>query len=420
RSVIYLFYFNNKKCNLIQLKRTDLKLNCFRIDSLHITAGFRLSTSQLCTNHVRYLIRVSTVLVERRDSIETIMLNNMIGRLYELLAEDVKSTLFDDLVNLDADCNTPALYWLAAKMKGSHLKHSVYKFDDLPRAFLNLREHSTTRNWKRLVRQISAMQVVNYSDNRDISDVLGKMWNFVADAIPECEGKQLDVLSDFLVAIFDGTRLDNLRDYALDSILMSIVSSCTCMLSSIKIKLCQYLRQNVENVGDCEGQSISALIKLFSRLLEDESPWVRQEALETFEYVGHTCSEHLVARIAKGLAKIPTISNVMQAYLSCKRLYVLEDFSNVYDYLGHVSKAAQSHREHMCYEHEESEREKKIPRLEEENSQDIAPMLMSLDKQAEKMYKGLTEALEGRANISETICRKLITVLETILNTYKK
>lgn len=69
----------------------------------------------------------------------------------------------------------------------------------------------------------------------------------------------------------------------------------------------------------------------------------------------------------------------------------------------------------------ESEREEKMPRLEEEdNPQDIAPVLMQLDEQAEKMYKELTEALDGRANISETVCRKLITILEKILNASKK
>lgn len=216
------------------------------------------------------------------------------------------------------------------------------------------------------------------------------------------------------------------------------------MPSRIKIKLCQYLRQNVENLDRCGRQSESTLTKIFSRLLEDENPWVRQEALESFERIGHTCSERLVARIAKGLAKIPTISNVMQAYLSCTPHYVLEGFSNAHDYLGHVFKAAQSHCQHTCCEHKvsmtndkarniafiyrnadatngfckESGRKEKMPRLD--NLQDIAPTLIQLDEQAEKMYKRLTEVLKGQANISETVCRKLITILEKILNASKK
>lgn len=136
--------------------------------------------------------------------------------------------------------------------------------------------------------------------------------------------------------------------------MMFIAVSYACMLSRVKIKLCQYIRQNVENLDRCGNQSVSTLIKLFSHLLEDENPWVCQEALESFERIGHACSEQLVARIAKGLAKISTISNVMQAYLSCTPHYVLDGFSNAYDYLKNMCKAAQGHFQHTCYEHEVS------------------------------------------------------------------
>ncbi|XP_011144526.1 uncharacterized protein C1orf112 [Harpegnathos saltator] len=377
----------------------------------------RLSTSQLCADHIKYLIRVAAALTERRNTVEVVMLDIMIGRLYELLSEDAKSALLDDLADLDASTfDTPTLHWLAAKVKGSHPKHLIYKIDDLSKAFSDLREHPTTRNWKHLMQRLSTMQAVDYSDNRDINDVMAKMWSFVADAIIECESRQLDLLSDFVVTLLDGTHLDNLRDNVLDSVLMSIAVACTCMPSRVKIKLCQYLRRSVENLDRCEDSDVSTLTKLFSRLLEDENPWVLQETLESFERIGHTCSKRLVVKLAKGLAKIPTISNIMQAYLSCTPHYVLEGFLNACDYLGHISEATQGHCEHMCYEHGESEREEKIPRLEE-NSQNIAPVLIQLDEQAEQMYKRLTEALEGRANVSETVCRKLITVLEKILNT---
>ncbi|EFN83974.1 hypothetical protein EAI_06755 [Harpegnathos saltator] len=246
----------------------------------------------------------------------------MIGRLYELLTEDAKYALLDDLADLDAfTFDTPTLHWLAAKVRGSRPEQSMYKFDDLPKAFSDLQEHPTIRNWKYLV-------------------------------------------------------------------LMSIAVACTCMLPRVKIKLCQYLRRSVENLARCEDSDVSALTKLFSRLLKNENPWVRQETLKPFERIGNACSKQLVVKLAKGLAKIPTVSNITQAYLSCTPHYVLE------------------------------EREEKIPRLEKENSQNIAPVLIQLAKEAEKMY-GLIEALEGQANVSKTVCRKLITVLEKILNTSK-
>lgn len=73
----------------------------------------------------------------------------------------------------------------------------------------------------------------------------------------------------------------------------------------------------------------------------------------------------------------------------------------------------------MINEHKESEREEKMPKLEEEEEKDfreiVAPMLTQLDEQAEKLYKGLTNVLEDQAVISEATCRRLITVLEKII-----
>lgn len=70
----------------------------------------------------------------------------------------------------------------------------------------------------------------------------------------------------------------------------------------------------------------------------------------------------------------------------------------------------------MINEHKESEREEKMPKLEEKkNSDDIIAPMSQLDKQAEKLYQGLTKALEDQTVISEAMCRRLITVLEKII-----
>lgn len=70
----------------------------------------------------------------------------------------------------------------------------------------------------------------------------------------------------------------------------------------------------------------------------------------------------------------------------------------------------------MINEHKESEREEKMPKLEEKkNSDDIIASMSQLDKQAEKLYQGLTKALEDQTVINEAMCRRLITVLEKII-----
>jgi len=53
---------------------------------------------------------------------------------------------------------------------------------------------------------------VDYSDNNDVIDVLTKIWSFVADAIIESEGKQLDLLTDLVLTLLDATHFQNLYD----------------------------------------------------------------------------------------------------------------------------------------------------------------------------------------------------------------
>lgn len=113
----------------------------------------RLGSSQLCADHVKHLIKVSAALVERCDSIEAIMLDNMIIRLYDLLNEDVKSTLFDNLIDLNMDYYASILHLLITKTKSLSSERLRCKIEDLPKAFLDLQEHPSTRNWKRLVRR---------------------------------------------------------------------------------------------------------------------------------------------------------------------------------------------------------------------------------------------------------------------------
>ncbi|XP_018366952.1 PREDICTED: uncharacterized protein LOC108763642 [Trachymyrmex cornetzi] len=379
----------------------------------------RLGSSQLCVDHIKHLIKVSAALIERHDSIEAIMLDNMIIRLYDLLNEDMKSTLFDNLINLDTDYYASILYLLMAKTKSLSSERLKRKIEDLPKAFLDLHTHPSTSNWKRLIQIMSVMTAVNYSDNRDVINVLTKIWSSVATAIIECEDKQLDLLSDLVVILLDATCLKYLHDDSFCTVLTSVTTLCAHLPPQGKIKICHFLRQNVENLGRCSVQSVtSTLIELFSHLLEDEDPWVRQEALETFEHVGHMCLEQLVAEIAKTLAKISGISDIMQAYLSLRPYYVFKGFTNIQDYLRYLVKAVQNHgNEHRCYEYNESERKDKMLKLEEEkNSREIiVPMLIQLDEQAEMLYKGLTKVLEDQAVISEAMCRRLMTILEKIL-----
>lgn len=63
-----------------------------------------------------------------------------------------------------------------------------------------------------------------------------------------------------------------------------------------------------------------------------------------------------------------------------------------------------------------------MPKLEEKNLHNdiILPILVQLDERAEEWYKELTKVLEDQAFISDATCRKLITILDKILQNKEK
>ncbi|XP_020281492.1 uncharacterized protein C1orf112-like isoform X2 [Pseudomyrmex gracilis] len=315
----------------------------------------KLGTSELCASYVKELIKTSAVFVKRRDSVEAIMLDNVITSLFELLTDNARIKLLDCIVDQDA-YHAPVLYALATKIKypTDRLKR---KLEDLPKAFSDLQERPSARNWNRLVQLLSVMIAVDYKNNEEVIETLIKIWKFVENTIAKCEGKQLDVLSDLVVVLLDATCLESLQDDAFYAILTSIASLSVYLPLRDRIKVCHLLQRSVENLDRCKTKNVaSALIKLFARFLDDIDPWVRQEALRTFECVGHVCSEDLVARIAKALAKISTVSSIVQAYLSVRPCYDLKGFTDAQDYLRHVARIARDYcHKHTCHEYNRGE-----------------------------------------------------------------
>lgn len=127
---------------------------------LYIIVYLRLGSSQLCADHIKHLIKVSVALVERCDCVEAIMLDTMITRLYDLLNEDAKTTLIDNLIDLNTDYYVSSLHLLMAKNKSLLSERLRNKIEDLPKAFLDLQEHPSVRNWKRLVRRIKCIRYI--------------------------------------------------------------------------------------------------------------------------------------------------------------------------------------------------------------------------------------------------------------------
>lgn len=62
------------------------------------------------------------------------------------------------------------------------------------------------------VQSISTIIMIDYSDNKNIIEILTKIWIFVENAIIVCEGKQLNILLDLLITLLDVTRLGSFQD----------------------------------------------------------------------------------------------------------------------------------------------------------------------------------------------------------------
>lgn len=131
------------------------------VNFLYIIVYLRLGSSQLCADHIKHLIKVAAALIERCDGIEAIMLDTMISRLYDLLNKDMKTTLFDNLIDLDTDYYVSSLHLLMAKNKSLLSERLRCEIEDLPKAFLDLQKHPSVRNWKRLVRRIKCIRYIN-------------------------------------------------------------------------------------------------------------------------------------------------------------------------------------------------------------------------------------------------------------------
>jgi len=93
-------------------------------------------------------------LQERYDSIEAIMVDNTIIRLYELLLPDTKSALLRDIINLNIlNHSISSVYFLTRKTKSFNSKLFQHNLKDLSKIFWNLYEHPSAYNWKHLVRK---------------------------------------------------------------------------------------------------------------------------------------------------------------------------------------------------------------------------------------------------------------------------
>lgn len=182
----------------------------------------------------------------------------------------------------------------------------------------------------------------------------------------------------------------------------------------MKVIASHYLRNSINSFGNCSVRSSNALAELNCRLLEDENPWVRQEALESFDHVAHMCpNEDLVTTMAATVTRKPSLNDSLPAYLSGTTYLELQDFSDVKLYLQHVAKNSLNIC-HVCCNYEDSQREEKLAKLDIQSVKN--PSVNNLDRHVNKICDDLNDILKKQDEISNYALQRLRSICIEIAN----
>ncbi|KOC67475.1 Uncharacterized protein WH47_11654, partial [Habropoda laboriosa] len=378
----------------------------------------RIGSSELCASHVKYLLNVYTVLMKRSNSLEVVILENLIGRLYSLLSEETRHSLIIELDDLENLSWTPVARFFPLKTKLFLQNRLACVLNEIPNTFAELQRQPTVQNWNRIAILMSTIGKLNYTVERNTVDVLSEMWNSVANTIEIFEGRQLDILSEFMSKLFAATQPEKIQDDTFFSILEAVLTSFLCFPLHVKVISSHYLRNNINFFASCGIKAANALAELNCQLLEDENPWLRQEALESFDHVAHMCpNEDLVTTMAAAITRRSSLNDSLPSYLSGTVYYELQDFSDVRIYLQHVAKYCRNAC-HVCNNYEDSQRDEKFPKLETESVERLneSSSLNNLDEHVSKICDELSNILQKSNDIGSHILRRLRSICTKILD----
>nr|XP_033340241.1 uncharacterized protein C1orf112-like [Megalopta genalis] len=382
----------------------------------------RISSSELCVNHVKYLLKVYTSLTERGNSLELVILENLIGRLYSLLSEESRHSIITELDDLESRSWCAVASFLPTKTRSFLQKRLTCALKEIPEAFLKLQRQPTVQNWNRFATLLFFIGKLNYTGEKNTADVFSQMWNCISSTIEILEDRQVDIVSEFTRKLIEATQPENIQDDIFHTLLEAMLTSLLCSPSHVRATASHYLKDNVNKFGNCGPKTANALTELNCRLLEDNNPWVRQEALESFDYIAHMCpNEDLVTKMATAITRKPSLGESLPAYLSSTPYYELLDFSDVRLYLQHVAKNSVNVC-HICCRYEESQRDEKLARMETESSDGSEGQFSSnpsshvLDEEANRICDELNDILRNTADIADNTLRRLRLVCAKLLD----
>ncbi|XP_033224134.1 uncharacterized protein C1orf112-like [Belonocnema kinseyi] len=363
----------------------------------------RVGSSQLCYDHLKYFLMVHEKLSERENSLEVFILSFLISRLYKLLSDNKKVLLVEDIKSKDPDFWYPLSGVLTQKGK-SVLRNRIANDVDIKQAYQNLNDKPSVKYFTTLTSMLKMLGIYFEEQDKETMETLSNIWNSVAQVIEDCEGIYLIIVSELMMALFhcEVPSKETFHDGTLSSILKSITSLVPYAPPFVRVKLLYWL-QNLA-LQTIDGSSFAPPIsELYAQLLEDKTPWVRQEAFESFDYfTRNSDNEELVERVVKVIVGKPTLSDSITAYIASTPYYKLSGFPNNDAFFRQLIGSPRASRpQHTCYE--VNEREEKLLKLEEASPKSSS----RLDQKIGRVCDELEEIAKCRNEISPEFLDRL-------------
>ncbi|XP_068990083.1 FIGNL1-interacting regulator of recombination and mitosis [Neodiprion pinetum] len=326
----------------------------------------KYASSDLCYNHLTYLLSVYEHLKNRNTSLEAVMLENLIFRLYVQSPCETKNRLIDKFETNKARFWKPLRRCISQSDKMFLYELTSLEVESIATTWETLHKQPSVANWSRLVNQLAIVGTFGQYQNEEIVRTLIEIWNFLGKSMDEFHGIHLHIITQLTAVLFEATLILQDRDKDHCAILSTLTSLVPQIAPCLRVRVSNYLKESTENFEKSGSKTEEALSNLYCSLLEDSNPRSREEALESLAHVTSASRKELALGIIDAVAGVPKVRDSVSFYLSRTPLDNLRGFTSPESFLRQLFQVYRRSTagNHACTDHGESHREEKRRKLE--------------------------------------------------------
>ncbi|XP_043474828.1 uncharacterized protein C1orf112 homolog isoform X2 [Leptopilina heterotoma] len=366
----------------------------------------RCASTQLCYDHLKYLLKVYERLSERENSLEVVFLSFLIRRIYRTLSENKKDFFVEKLDDSGNDFWIVLSQVLTPKGKSIVKRKAGETGNDISKNFQLLKQKPSIKSWTYFISLLKMTEIYSHEQDKQIMNTLSNIWNSIVEVIEFCEGIDLILISELMTALFHCHIPGNesFKDGTVSSILKLMTTLLPYAPPYIRIQLLNWLKNVLIHTTDNMSRLSVPIAELYVQLLQDETPWVRQEAFEYFnDFTRSSPNENLVGSVLNIIIDKTALSESLSAYISRTSYYKLSGFSNTEAYFRQlVGGSRKILQQHTCYEI--NEREDKFPKLDD--SPGILASSANTDFNVNKKIESLCDQLDDLSNCKNEISQE--------------